>query len=109
MRCLLSLSSVISLQPPPLEYPFSAKSKHLCLQERALEALVKRFKTDLHNCVAYIQEPQALKDKVRGLFEKYVQRADMVSSTSLASPPFSRGLPLLTENPLCPIRWRSQG
>nr|KAF6504381.1 cilia and flagella associated protein 57 [Rousettus aegyptiacus] len=47
-------------------------------KERDLEALVKRFKTDLHNCVAYIQEPRQLKEKVRGLFEKYVQRADMV-------------------------------
>ncbi|XP_003462565.1 cilia- and flagella-associated protein 57 [Cavia porcellus] len=47
-------------------------------KERDLEALVKRFKTDLHNCVAYIQEPHLLKEKVRGLFESYVQRADMV-------------------------------
>ncbi|XP_039739223.1 cilia- and flagella-associated protein 57 isoform X2 [Pteropus medius] len=47
-------------------------------KERDLEALVKRFKTDLHNCVAYIQEPRQLKEKVRGLFEKYVQRADML-------------------------------
>ncbi|XP_071073611.1 cilia- and flagella-associated protein 57 isoform X2 [Dasypus novemcinctus] len=47
-------------------------------KERDLESLVKRFKTDLHNCVTYIQEPRLLKEKVRGLFEKYVQRADMV-------------------------------
>ncbi|KAF6344214.1 cilia and flagella associated protein 57 [Rhinolophus ferrumequinum] len=52
-------------------------------KERALEALVKQFKTDLHNCVAYIQEPQQLKDKIRGLFEKYVQRADMVEIAGL--------------------------
>ncbi|KAF5923274.1 hypothetical protein HPG69_012364, partial [Diceros bicornis minor] len=51
--------------------------------ERDLEALVKRFKTDLHNCVAYIQEPRLLKEKVRGLFEKYVQRADMVEIVGL--------------------------
>lgn len=43
-----------------------------------LEALVRQFKTDLHNCVAYIQEPRLLKEKIRGLSEKYVQRADMV-------------------------------
>ncbi|ELK13105.1 WD repeat-containing protein 65 [Pteropus alecto] len=65
-------------KPLPLENPFSTRSKHLSLQERDLEALVKRFKTDLHNCVAYIQEPRQLKEKVRGLFEKYVQRADML-------------------------------
>lgn len=73
-----------------------------------MEALVKRFKTDLHNCVAYIQEARALKEKVRGLFEKYVQRADMVSSASLPAPPLLSGSPL-AQRPLCPIRWRSQG
>uniref|UniRef100_A0A2K6AI05 Cilia- and flagella-associated protein 57 n=1 Tax=Mandrillus leucophaeus TaxID=9568 RepID=A0A2K6AI05_MANLE len=52
-------------------------------KERDLEALVKRFKTDLHNCVAYIQEPRLLKEKIRGLFEKYVQRADMVEIAGL--------------------------
>ncbi|XP_070116248.1 cilia- and flagella-associated protein 57 isoform X2 [Equus przewalskii] len=52
-------------------------------KERDLEALVRRFKTDLHNCVAYIQEPRLLKEKVRGLFEKYVQRADMVEIAGL--------------------------
>ncbi|XP_073936511.1 cilia- and flagella-associated protein 57 isoform X2 [Castor canadensis] len=54
-------------------------------KERDLEALVKRFKTDLHNCVAYIQEPRLLKEKIRGLFEKYVQRADMVEIAGLNS------------------------
>uniref|UniRef100_A0A2K5L831 Cilia and flagella associated protein 57 n=1 Tax=Cercocebus atys TaxID=9531 RepID=A0A2K5L831_CERAT len=52
-------------------------------KERDLEALVKRFKTDLHNCVAYIQEPRLLKEKIRGLFEKYVQRADIVEIAGL--------------------------
>lgn len=69
---------------------------------------MKRFKTDLHNCVAYIQEARLLKEKVRALFEKYVQRADMVSA---ASPPpalpASPGLPSLREP--CASRWRSQG
>ncbi|XP_044533122.1 cilia- and flagella-associated protein 57 [Gracilinanus agilis] len=47
-------------------------------KERDMEALVKRFKIDLHNCVGFIQEPRQLKDKIRNLFEKYVQQADMV-------------------------------
>ncbi|XP_043860476.1 cilia- and flagella-associated protein 57 isoform X1 [Dromiciops gliroides] len=46
--------------------------------ERDMEALVKRFKIDLHNCVGYIQEPRQLKEKIRALFDKYVQQADMV-------------------------------
>lgn len=38
--------------------------------------------------MAYIQEARQLKEKVRALFEKYVQRADMVSSApSPPSPP----------------------
>ncbi|EQB77501.1 WD repeat-containing protein 65 [Camelus ferus] len=65
--------------------PYWARSQCLWLQERDLEALVKRFKTDLHNCVAYIQEPRLLKEKVRALFEKYVQRADMVEIAGLNS------------------------
>lgn len=75
-----------------------------------MEALVKRFKTDLHNCVAYIQDPRLLKEKVRGLFEKYVQQADMVSPASFLGLTFPswEGLPSLSEHPCCPIRWRSQ-
>ncbi|KAM8999832.1 cilia- and flagella-associated protein 57 isoform 1-T1 [Sarcophilus harrisii] len=47
-------------------------------KERDMEALVKRFKIDLHNCVGFIQEPRQLKEKIRALFDKYVQQADMV-------------------------------
>jgi hypothetical protein len=38
-----------------------------------VEAVVKRFKTDLHNCVGFIQEPKKLKENVKGLYTKYVQ------------------------------------
>lgn len=44
-----------------------------------MEALVKRFKTDIHNCVGLIQEPKKLKVSIRDIYEKYVQKADMVS------------------------------
>lgn len=44
-----------------------------------MEAFVKRFKTDLHNCVGLIQEPKKLKESIRDIYEKYVQKADMVS------------------------------
>uniref|UniRef100_A0A8D0GI28 Cilia- and flagella-associated protein 57 n=1 Tax=Sphenodon punctatus TaxID=8508 RepID=A0A8D0GI28_SPHPU len=47
-------------------------------KERDMEALVKQFKTDLHNCVGLIQEPKKLKEGIRDLYEKYVQKADMV-------------------------------
>lgn len=47
-----------------------------------MEALIKRFKTDLHNCVGLIQEPKKLKESIRNIYEKYVQKADMVSPGS---------------------------
>lgn len=40
---------------------------------RDMEAIVKRFKTDLHNCVGYIQDPKQLKDSIRAVYQKYVQ------------------------------------
>lgn len=77
----LSVSLASSWSPCPSTWGTPAVSGvNVWLQERDLEALVRRFKTDLHNCVAYIQEPKLLKEKIRSLFEKYVQRADMVSS-----------------------------
>ncbi|XP_070976350.1 cilia- and flagella-associated protein 57 [Oncorhynchus clarkii lewisi] len=45
---------------------------------RDVEALVRRFKTDLHNCVGFIQEPKRLKDSIRELYDHYVQQSDVV-------------------------------
>ena len=46
---------------------------------RDVEAVVRRFKTDLHNCVGYIQDPKLLKESIRALYQKHVQE-DIVSS-----------------------------
>ena len=45
---------------------------------RDIEAVVRRFKTDLHNCVGYIQDPKMLKESIRALYQKHVQE-DIVS------------------------------
>ena len=37
-----------------------------------VQALVKRFKTDLHNAAGYVQEPKKLKEHVKELYGKYV-------------------------------------
>ena len=50
----------------------------LCIQVRDVEAVVRRFKTDLHNCVGYIQDPKLLKESIRALYQKHVQE-DIVS------------------------------
>ena len=36
-----------------------------------LEGLVRRFRTDLHNCVGYIQDPKMLKDTLIALYKKH--------------------------------------
>ena len=51
----------------------------LLLQVRDVEAVVRRFKTDLHNCVGYIQDPKLLKESIRALYQKHVQE-DIVSA-----------------------------
>lgn len=35
--------------------------------------MVKRFKTELYNCVGFIQDPKKLKESVKQLYQKYVQ------------------------------------
>lgn len=52
------------------------------VQVHDVEALVRRFKTDLHNCVGYIQDPKLLKEGIRALYKKHVQE-DIVSSLLL--------------------------
>lgn len=46
---------------------------------RDVEAVVRRFKTDLHNCVGYIQDPKMLKESIKALYQKHVQE-DIVST-----------------------------
>ncbi|XP_028832352.1 cilia- and flagella-associated protein 57 isoform X2 [Denticeps clupeoides] len=54
------------------------KEMHKEMQKvKKVEALVHRFKTDLHQCVGFIQEPKKLKDSVRELYERYVQQSDV--------------------------------
>ena len=47
----------------------------ICLpkQVRDVDAMVRRFKTDLHNCVGYIQDPKILKESIKALYQKHVQ------------------------------------
>uniref|UniRef100_A0A4W5MTU1 Uncharacterized protein n=1 Tax=Hucho hucho TaxID=62062 RepID=A0A4W5MTU1_9TELE len=55
------------------------KEMHKGLQKvRDVEAVVRRLKTDLHNCVGFIQEPKRLKDSIRDFYDRYVQKSDVV-------------------------------
>ncbi|KAF5888302.1 cilia- and flagella-associated protein 57, partial [Clarias magur] len=44
---------------------------------RDVEAVLHRLKTDLHNCVGFIQEPKKLKESIREINERYVQKTDV--------------------------------
>jgi len=48
------------------------------VKARAVEAVVHRLKTDLHNCVGYIQDPKLLKDSIKAMYQKHVHE-DMVT------------------------------
>ncbi|KAK3567777.1 hypothetical protein QTP86_026459 [Hemibagrus guttatus] len=45
---------------------------------RDVEAVLHRLKTDLHNCVGFIQEPRKLKESVREIYERHVHQSDVV-------------------------------
>ncbi|XP_064003867.1 cilia- and flagella-associated protein 57 isoform X2 [Pogoniulus pusillus] len=49
-------------------------------KKQDMETLVGRFKTDLHNCVGFIQDAQKLKNEIRELYTKYVQQPDLVET-----------------------------
>uniref|UniRef100_UPI00398EDE99 cilia- and flagella-associated protein 57 n=1 Tax=Pristiophorus japonicus TaxID=55135 RepID=UPI00398EDE99 len=52
---------------------------------RTVESVIKRFKTDVYNCVAFIQEPKKLKESIRQLYEKYVPQSDVFEIATIDS------------------------
>lgn len=51
----------------------------LCCQVKDLETHLQRLKSDLHNCVGFIQEPMKLRDSVQMIYSRYVPQANGVS------------------------------
>ncbi|XP_030311238.1 cilia- and flagella-associated protein 57 isoform X1 [Calypte anna] len=47
-------------------------------KKQNMEALITRFKTDVHNCVGFIQDSKKLKNGICELYTKYVQQLDTV-------------------------------
>uniref|UniRef100_A0A8B9F126 Cilia and flagella associated protein 57 n=1 Tax=Amazona collaria TaxID=241587 RepID=A0A8B9F126_9PSIT len=47
-------------------------------KKQNMEALLKRFKADLHNCAGFIQEPKKLKNGIHELYTKYMQESDLI-------------------------------
>lgn len=57
-----------------LPYLFHGKVKDL-------ETNLQRLKSDLHNCVSFIQEPKKLKESVKMIYAQYVREVDVVSGS----------------------------
>ncbi|KGL93039.1 WD repeat-containing protein 65, partial [Charadrius vociferus] len=52
-------------------------------KKQNMETLIKRFKTDLHSCVGFIQDSKKMKDGIRELYSKYVQQSDTVETEAV--------------------------
>ncbi|XP_074529308.1 cilia- and flagella-associated protein 57 [Halichoeres trimaculatus] len=48
-----------------------------------LETHLQRLKSDLHNCVGFIQEPKKLKESVRAIYAHYVPQPDQMEMTTV--------------------------
>ncbi|XP_068879220.1 cilia- and flagella-associated protein 57 [Aphelocoma coerulescens] len=57
----------------------TAREVHREMEKKQnMETLIKRFKSDLHNCVSFIDDSKKMKDRIRELYTKYVHQSDLV-------------------------------
>ncbi|KAF1391148.1 hypothetical protein PFLUV_G00038910 [Perca fluviatilis] len=60
------------------------KEMHKEMQKvKDLETHLQRLKSDLHNCVGFIQEPRKLKDSVQTIYARYVPQTDGAEKSSV--------------------------
>ncbi|XP_060897415.1 cilia- and flagella-associated protein 57 [Labrus mixtus] len=52
-------------------------------KNKDLETQLQRIKSDLHNCVGFIQEPKKLKDSVQTIYTRYVPQSDRVEKKAV--------------------------
>ncbi|XP_048168844.1 cilia- and flagella-associated protein 57 isoform X2 [Corvus hawaiiensis] len=56
----------------------TAREVHREMEKKQnMETLIKRFKSDLHNCVSFIDDSKKMKDRIRELYTKYVHQSDL--------------------------------
>ncbi|XP_026988372.1 cilia- and flagella-associated protein 57-like [Tachysurus fulvidraco] len=53
------------------------------MKVKDVKAVLHRVKTDLHNCVGFIQEPKKLKENIRQIYRRYVHQSDVVEITGV--------------------------
>ncbi|XP_075995968.1 cilia- and flagella-associated protein 57 [Genypterus blacodes] len=75
----------LKLSVSELKLRLTAREKELHKEMekvKDLETHLRRFKTELHTCVSFIQEPKKLKDSVKKLYARYVQYTDVMEQVS---------------------------
>ncbi|XP_014667325.1 PREDICTED: cilia- and flagella-associated protein 57-like isoform X2 [Priapulus caudatus] len=71
------LNTQLDLNVTELRQKLRAVDRELSSERQTVQdlgAMMKRFRTDLHNCVGYIQEPKKLKECLKILYQKHVQQ-----------------------------------
>ncbi|NWV96642.1 CFA57 protein, partial [Machaerirhynchus nigripectus] len=57
----------------------TARQVHREMEKKQdMETLIKRFKSDLHSCVSFIDDSKKMKNGIRELYTKYVHQSDLV-------------------------------
>lgn len=65
--------------------PLNVDKYVFCGQLMDLETHLQRLKSDLHNCVGFIQEPKKLKDSMKMIYSRYVSQTNWVSGSNSRS------------------------
>uniref|UniRef100_I3J5W9 Cilia and flagella associated protein 57 n=1 Tax=Oreochromis niloticus TaxID=8128 RepID=I3J5W9_ORENI len=72
----------LKLTVSELKLKLKTRDKEMCKESQKvkdLETHLQRLKSDLHNCVSFIQEPKTLKDNIQMIYTRYVQQTERVS------------------------------
>lgn len=52
-------------------------------KRRDAQVVLKRIKTDIHNCVGFIQDPDLLVDRIKAVYQKYVAFENFVRNSRI--------------------------
>ncbi|KAL3977716.1 pleckstrin-like domain containing family A member 3 [Sarotherodon galilaeus] len=75
----------LKLTVSELKLKLKTRDKEMCKESQKvkdLETHLQRLKSDLHNCVSFIQEPKTLKDNIQMIYTRYVQQTERVERTN---------------------------
>uniref|UniRef100_A0A3Q4HXN8 Cilia and flagella associated protein 57 n=1 Tax=Neolamprologus brichardi TaxID=32507 RepID=A0A3Q4HXN8_NEOBR len=85
IRVVISLNAQLKLTVSELKLKLKTRDKEMCKESQKvkdLETHLQRLKSDLHNCVGFIQEPKTLKNNIQMIYARYVQQTERVERTN---------------------------